>query len=162
MNPLGEVREVPVTLELVARLPLEGESTVRFEDRMVRREVFDRTDVAFRARDGAELLASGMSLDGPPTEAVLDLSYGPRLREGQPVPFEARLRAPAPDGPAFPAWGRNLALGVLLLLLLGLATRSRGRLLSGEWAKVKRRRARASTQTRPGREPDPADDEPDG
>ncbi|MCZ7683347.1 MAG: hypothetical protein M5U28_32990 [Sandaracinaceae bacterium] len=64
LEPVGRVRAVPVTVELVARLPLEGgRQTVRITDRMVRREVYDRTDVAFRVRDGASLVASGAETD---------------------------------------------------------------------------------------------------
>jgi hypothetical protein len=62
LDPLGAVRRVPVTVEMVAHLPLDArDHHVVVRDRMVRREVFDRTDVSFRAHDGAELVHSGAS-----------------------------------------------------------------------------------------------------
>ena len=45
MDPIGPVRAVPVTVEMVAHLPLSARAhRVVVRDRMVRREVFDRTD----------------------------------------------------------------------------------------------------------------------
>lgn len=96
LDPLGEVREVPVTVEMVARFELAGgEQTVRVEDRMVRREVFERTDVAFRVRDDAELLASGST--ETPSEPILDLSYGPSFQQGEPVVLTTLLTTPLPE-----------------------------------------------------------------
>ncbi|HHH29262.1 MAG TPA: hypothetical protein ENK57_13090, partial [Polyangiaceae bacterium] len=58
-EPIGAVRPVPLTLEVVARFELEGgDETVTIVDRMVRREVFERTDVAFQIRGGAGLVQS--------------------------------------------------------------------------------------------------------
>jgi hypothetical protein len=69
MDPIGEVRAVPVTVEMVAHLPLsDREHRVVVRDRMVRREVFDRTDVAFRAHDGAELVHAGPNSEPPDVE----------------------------------------------------------------------------------------------
>jgi hypothetical protein len=69
MDPIGAVRSAPVTVEMVAHLPLtEREHRVVVRDRMVRREVFDRTDVAFRAHDGAELVRCGPSAEPPDVE----------------------------------------------------------------------------------------------
>ncbi len=127
LDPLGPVRRAPVTVEMVARAPLAGGvQTLAFEDRMVRREVFDRTDVAFRARDGAELLASGIGAD--PGEPVLDLSYGPGFEAGAPVRLTAVARTAARD--ASGPWPIVAGLGLLVGLGLGVA-----------W--VVRRRARA-------------------
>jgi hypothetical protein len=109
-DPVGPVRAVPVTVEMIARLELDGEQTVTIEDRMVRREAYDRTDVAFRARDGAELLASGA--DPSPSDVVEDLAYGASFRDGEPVTLTAVLRTPERP-PAVP-WGGVLA-GVALL-----------------------------------------------
>ncbi|MCA9609658.1 MAG: hypothetical protein KC619_28865 [Myxococcales bacterium] len=117
-EPIGAVRATPLTVEMVARFELEGgEQTVRFEDRMVRREVFERTDVAFDVRDGAELLESGVNgeADGP----TPDLMYGGTFRAGQPVPLYARLRTPAPEpapeGSMLWRWG-----GAVVAIALGL------------------------------------------
>jgi len=126
-EPIGAVRRTPLTIEMIARFELEGEQTVRFEDRMVRREVFDRTDVAFRTRDGARLLASGV--EGEADQPTTDLSYPGSFREGaESVPLIARVstpsirpaswwsRAPWWSGPAF-------ALGVLIVGLVVRAAR---------------------------------------
>lgn len=113
MSPIGPVRRAPVTLEMVARFTLDGgEQRLRLEDRMVRRQVFDRTDVAFRVRDGAELLSSGVDPGADPT---LDLSYGPRFREGEPIPLHATVRTPetGPD-PAVYAVGGGAAIALLV------------------------------------------------
>ena len=61
LDPTGPISARPATVEMVARLPLpEGQHRITLRDRM-RRETFDRTDVAFRAREGAELVAGGAS-----------------------------------------------------------------------------------------------------
>ncbi|HJL14495.1 MAG TPA: hypothetical protein RMH99_02495 [Sandaracinaceae bacterium LLY-WYZ-13_1] len=112
-EPIGEVREVPVTLELVAHLALDGEQTVALEDRMVRREVFDRTDVAFRAREGAELLASGAEAE--PSEPIPDLAYGPTFRGGEPVTLTAVVRTPERP-PEVPWIGLGIAGGLVAVL----------------------------------------------
>lgn len=79
LDPLGAVRRVPVTVEMVAHIPLDGrDHHVLVRDRMVRREVFDRTDVSFRAHDGAELVASGAT--ETPITIEEDLGF---TREGE-------------------------------------------------------------------------------
>jgi len=125
LDPLGPVRAVPVTLEMVARLPLEGgEQTITFEDRMVRREVFDRTDVAFRVRDGATLVASGD--DEAPTEPVEDLYYLGDFRAGAPIPLTAVVTTPEPPS-STPWWlvalGAVVAGGAAFALRTALARR---------------------------------------
>ncbi|MGE0791531.1 MAG: hypothetical protein AB7S26_38000 [Sandaracinaceae bacterium] len=118
LQPADRVAAVPVTVELVGRFTLGGgEERVRFEDRMVRREVFDRTDVAFRARDGAELLACGTA-DPDPTDAALDLAYGADFRDGAPVPFLARVRTPEA---AITWWPYAIGGSVLAVALAALA-----------------------------------------
>jgi hypothetical protein len=115
-DPVGAVRPVPVTVEMIARLELEGEQTVTIEDRMVRREVFDRTDVAFRAREGAELLASGA--DDAPSEVIEDLAYGASFRDGEPVTLTAVVRTP--ERPLEVPWvwvllgGAGLVIGLVV------------------------------------------------
>jgi hypothetical protein len=117
LEPTGRVRRTAVTVEMVAVLELAGgEQTVTIEDRMVRRAVFDRTDVAFRTRDGAELLASGAG--EAPTEAIEDFTYAADFREGQPVELRAILRTPAPE-PELPwPW---IAAAAALAILAGTA-----------------------------------------
>lgn len=118
LDPVGQVRPVPVNVEMVAHIPLEGgRHTVSVVDRM-RREVFDRTDVAFRARDGAELVASGMTAE--PTAPVPALAYGPDLPspDGAPI-LTAIVEVDGPPDEGFPwlVW----ALAGTLLLVAGLA-----------------------------------------
>lgn len=125
LDPLGTVREVPVTVEMVARFELAGgEQTVRFEDRMVRREVFERTDVAFRVRDDAELLASGST--EAPEEPVLDLAYGPTFQAGEPVALIARVATPEPE-PTMPTWLLPAAAVLALVIVVGLVIARRRR-----------------------------------
>ena len=73
------------------RATSDREHTIAYDDRMVRRETFDRTDVAFQAHDGAELLACG------PGDAPADCSE-PEIaivRGGaSPERFTARVRYP--------------------------------------------------------------------
>lgn len=122
LEPIGTVRATPLTVEMVARFELAGgEQTVAFVDHMVRREVFERTDVAFDVRDGAELVASGIegAADGP----TPDLMYGGTFRPGEPVSLVATLRTPPPEAPAAAApWRWIVALGVALVAGIGLLT----------------------------------------
>lgn len=119
MEPLGPVGPTPLTVEITAHLPLtRREHVVRFRDHM-RREVFDRTDVAFRAHDGAELTACGPGED--PTGAQNDLSFGSGASsDAPPDALTARLRFPrrtdaSPSLVAVPA--SLVALGVVLFAL---------------------------------------------
>lgn len=115
MEPIGRVQAVPVTIELVARLELEGgRQTLRLTDAMVRREVYDRTDVAFRVRDDARLVASGAGPD--PDEPELDLAFGPQTNRTPPQMLTAVLETPerASD---WPRWLLPV-LGVLTLAWL--------------------------------------------
>lgn len=98
LDPIGRTRGVPLTAELVAHIPLEGgEHTITFRDEMPRREAFDRTDVAFRARDGAELIASGAG--EAPTSPTPELSYGPNGIGRGPAVLTAVIRVPGDPGP---------------------------------------------------------------
>ena len=120
IDPIGAVRETPLTVEMVARLPLEaGRHTITMRDRM-RREPFDRTDVAFDTREGATLIASG--LDESPSSPTPRLAYGPDLPgpdTGHPI--TAIVEVPGdPSSAAQRSW--SWALGVAVgLLILGAA-----------------------------------------
>ncbi len=122
LEPTGAVRATPLTVEMVARFELAGgEQTVTIVDRMVRREVFERTDVAFDVRDGAELVASGIAgeADGP----TPDLMYGGTFRPGEPVSLVATLRTPPPEvPPGSPPWALIAVAGVALVAGFGLLT----------------------------------------
>jgi len=111
--PIGSVRRVPVTVEMVARFELGGgEETVGLEDRMVRREVFERTDVRFQIRGDAELVRSGV--EGDDADATEELAYGGSFRGGQPVPIRAVIRTPRRRTP-WPWWWVAGPLGVAAL-----------------------------------------------
>lgn len=129
-EPIGAVRATPLTVEMVARFELAGgEHTVRLVDRMVRREVFERTDVAFEVRDGAELLASGV--EGEPREPTPELVYGSAFRPGEPVPLVVELRTPPPEAPSGSpplAWiGAGAGAAAIALGALLAAARRRAR-----------------------------------
>ncbi len=129
-EPIGAVRATPLTVEMVARFELAGgEQTVRLVDRMVRREVFERTDVAFDVRDGAQLLASGV--EGELREPTPELVYGSDFRPGEPVPLVVELRTPAPEPrPAsrpLPWIGAGVGAVAIALVALLAAVRRRRR-----------------------------------
>lgn len=93
LDPIGPVAATPLTVEITAHLPLTGrEHVVRVRDHM-RREVFDRTDVAFRAHDGAEIVSCGPGEE--PTGTQNDFSYGTAAGgDAPPDVLTARLRFP--------------------------------------------------------------------
>ncbi|MDQ3032603.1 MAG: hypothetical protein M3Y87_09320 [Myxococcota bacterium] len=113
LDPIGRVRPIGLTIEMVAHLPVEArEHAIVLEDRMVRREIFDRTDVAFRAHDGAELVACGATPDPAGCETP-DLAFA---GDGaQPSTYGARVRYP---GRADRAHGWWIAIIALLAALI--------------------------------------------
>jgi hypothetical protein len=123
LDPLGEVRRVPVTVEMVAHLPVDGrEHRIAVRDAMVRREVFDRTDVSFRAHDGAELVVSGAVED--PMAIEEDLGF---VRGDAPLErLVAVVRYPARTGVALRAAAVLAGSTLATALLAFLATRRRG------------------------------------
>jgi hypothetical protein len=125
LSPLGPVQAVPGVVEMVARVPLDGgRHTLVVRDRM-RPEVADRTDVAFRARDGVEIVASGMSEE--PDRVLPDLAYGPDLVEaGKADAITVILDVPGPSRRE-----RVTLYGGLVLLVL---------LAGGSWIALRRRR----------------------
>jgi hypothetical protein len=124
LEPVGPVGRRAVTVELVAHVPLEGpEHTVVLTDGMVGRERFDRTDVAFRARQGGMLMACGTERE-PADCATQDLGFvrGSAL----PTRYTARLRfpgrtLPAPFARALRVARDHVTLGAGALLLAGMA-----------------------------------------
>lgn len=114
LDPPGEVRAVPGAVEMVARISLDGgEHRIVLRDGM-RRETFDRTDVAFTAQPGGEVLRAGA---GPnPPEAATHLAFDAGT-EVTPETFVVELRA------AGMSMATKLALGggalVALLAALG-------------------------------------------
>jgi hypothetical protein len=126
MEPLGAVAPTPLTVEITAHLPVTGrDHEVRFRDHM-RREVFDRTDVAFRAHDGAELVTCGPG--EAPTERATDTAFGSALggeRAADPDTFTARLRYPRRSEGG--ATNVALALGVFVVVVLAAGLYQRRR-----------------------------------
>jgi len=124
LEPTGPVVRTPLTLELVAHLPTDGmEHVVSFRDAMVRREVYDRTDVAFRGHEGAELVVAGIG------EAPVDVEEELALtgREGAEV-FTARIRYPERTwiGTRPPAQiGAALGGVAVVIVAIGVARRRR-------------------------------------
>jgi hypothetical protein len=111
MEPIGPVAPSALTVEITAHLAVTGqEHVVRFRDHM-RREVFERTDVAFRAHDGAELVVAGVG--DAPVELTRDLAFGSG-EAGAPDTFTARIRFPRHDAPTRVT---PLALGALATLV---------------------------------------------
>ena len=135
LEPVGPVGRRAVTVELVAHVPLEGpEHTVVLTDGMVGRERFDRTDVAFRARQGAMLMACGTERE-PVGCATQDLGFvrGSAL----PTRYTARLRfpgrtLPAPFARALRVARDHVTLAAGALLLAGVAVAT--------WNRTRRRR----------------------
>lgn len=114
LDPIGAVRPTPVTVEMVARFELGGgEETVRIEDRMVRREAYDRTDVAFRVRGEAQLVRSGVG--EAPSEPMEDVAYGREIAPDAPVVLTAVVETPPRRG-----WLPWLGLGAAAFALLAL------------------------------------------
>jgi hypothetical protein len=119
LDPVGPIRSLPATVEMVARVPLPGgRHTVRFRDRM-RREAFDRTDVVFRVRDGAELIASGPG--EAPEGLTRELAFGPQLgASAAGEAFTCVVRLPEPEGAPTPWWA-VLAVGVVVIVAVAAA-----------------------------------------
>lgn len=126
LDPIGSVADVPVSVEVVAHVPTSGrEHVIVFEDRMVRSEVFDRTDVVFEARDGAELLASG--LGEAVTERRTRLAFAGRRAASNT--YSARIRYPnRAERPHPMLVAAFVALGALTLIGFAIhAARTRHR-----------------------------------
>jgi hypothetical protein len=76
--------------------------------------VADRTDVAFRARDGAELVATGM---GETDRVIADMAYGPQLvAAGKADAITAVVDVPGMSQAG--RWGLFVALGLLVAVAL--------------------------------------------
>jgi hypothetical protein len=117
-DPIGPIGDVPATVEMVGRIPLEGgRHRIAVADRM-RREAFDRTDVAFRARERARLVASGA--EESPADRVDALAYGPELA-GDDLVLTALFELPEASGAASPSSPTAIALTLLAVgVLVGL------------------------------------------
>ena len=119
LDPIGRVAAVPVTVEMVAHIPVSArQSRIVVHDRMVRRETYDRTEIAFRAHDGAELLRSGGVPD--PQGREVDLACG--RTTGVPTPEVLTMDVLYPDRsePTEP-WAYAAACCAVVALGLGVA-----------------------------------------
>ncbi len=98
LAPLGVIHPEALTVEMVARIPLgPGEHTIRIQDRMDLSR-FERTDIAFRTRDGIALVASDL---GPNPDAVhTDLYYASNWDPRGGRFITARVRVPYGKFPA--------------------------------------------------------------
>ncbi|MCB9656270.1 MAG: hypothetical protein R3B40_08925 [Polyangiales bacterium] len=90
MQPIGPVSAVDGAVEMVGEFVLDGgEHLVSVADDMPR-DAFDRTDLSFRARDAATLLASGIG------EFPTELTEHGSVHRDTPYPeaFSMRVRVP--------------------------------------------------------------------
>ena len=118
LDPVGPVGDQPLSVEMVAHVALSrGRHTLTISDRM-RNDAIDRTDVAFRARDGAELRASGIG--SAPTRVVTDLAFA-GARRGDLTAVVVVPGATAGSRPAAPASTRSTSLLSLLWLAIPIA-----------------------------------------
>ncbi|MBX7193385.1 MAG: hypothetical protein K1X94_15125 [Sandaracinaceae bacterium] len=112
LDPIGPVASVPVSAEMVAHLPVTTrDASIVVSDRMVRRDTYDRTEVAFRGHDGAQVIVSGAGR--APSQRELDLAFGPSA--GEPMPDEISMRVRYPERPEpTPPWAWPVAGGALV------------------------------------------------
>jgi len=126
LDPLGPIAAQPVTVEMVAHVPLEGgEHTLGVRDTMDLARL-ERTDVVFRARDGATLLRAGAG--ERPRDLEPELSFGRDYAPRGGRVFAAAVRTPEePRGGGAVALLALAALGLLALLgaLVALVARRR-------------------------------------
>lgn len=116
-DPLGAVRPVNGTVEMVARLPLDGgEHTIALADDM-RLESLERTDVRLTAEPPVELLAAGPGAEPPADEVVEDFYYG---NDSRAAPDAVSLRVNVPGWTRWQRWS-FLGGGVLVVLLAVVA-----------------------------------------
>ena len=132
MQPLGAISARDGSVEMVGVFELEGgEQEIVVRDGM-RTETFDRTDLSFRARDGARLIASGVGpLVSEPLEQLSmrgGTSEAPELRmrvhATAPPPRTAEERSDRMDSGRFGPW---LVLGGIGCLALAFIARRRAR-----------------------------------
>lgn len=124
-EPIGVVRPEPGTVEMVGTFPLGGgEHAIAVRDGM-RIEPYDRTDVAFRAREPALLVASGIGSTSP-REVLADAAYGRDLPADERV-LEAKVRLPDDALPLWPLVAGVCAV-VVAIVAAGVLRRRRLRI----------------------------------
>jgi hypothetical protein len=122
LEPIGPVAATPLTVEITAHLPVtQREHVIRFRDHM-RREVFDRTDVAFRAHDGAELVSCGGGED--PQGVLNDLSF---TADGTDAPDVLTAHVRYPSRSASSPLTVAVPVAIVVVLAVGLVVWRRRR-----------------------------------
>ena len=118
MQPVGEIVATEGSVEMVGVFALDGGEQVLFvEDRMPM-QGFERTDLSFRVRDGATLVASGVGRS--PTESVEHVS----VHRGAPYPGAFSMRVRVPPRPlsfqkrftSLLPWGASALAGIVMVL----------------------------------------------
>jgi hypothetical protein len=118
LDPIGRVAAVPVTVEMVAHLPVSSRhARIVVRDQMVRRETYDRTEIAFRAHDGAEVVHAGGVAE--PTARELDLACG--RTTGVPMPDVLAMDVLYPERPEPSSPWAYIGVGVTVAALTSLA-----------------------------------------
>ena len=116
MQPIGEVASVDGAVELVGRFVVpggaEGPVSLAVRDGM-RVETFDRTDISFRARDGAELRATGLGESAPADESDWRVAAGIAIlgTRGYPGSFHALVGVPSAPDEAIETAARAASMG---------------------------------------------------
>ena len=117
LDPVGRVAAVPVTVEMVAHIPVTTRhARIVVRDQMVRRETYDRTEIAFRGHDGAEVVHAGGVAE--PTARELDLACG--RTTGVPMPEVLTMDVVYPERPEPTSPWMYVAASVLAAALASL------------------------------------------
>jgi len=125
-DPLGAVRPVSGTVEMVAHHPLDGgEHTLVLSDAM-RLESLERTDVRLTVEPPVELLAAGPGAEPEGEDIARDFYYG---NDSRAAPEAVSLRVKVPGWTRFERWsfGGAAALTVLLAIVAWWRVRKRPR-----------------------------------
>jgi hypothetical protein len=130
-DPLGAVRPVSGTVEMVAHHPLDGgEHTIALSDEM-RLESLERTDVRLTVESPVELLAAGPGAERTADDDIIeDFYYG---NDSRAAPDAVSLRVKVPGWSRFERWSfaGAAAFTVLLAILAWWRVRKRPRPPSG-------------------------------
>jgi len=113
-DPLGAVRPVNGTVEMVAHLPLDGgEHTIVLSDEM-RLESLERTDVRLTAEPPVEILSAGPGAERTTDDEVVeDFYYG---NDSRAAPDALSLRVKVPGWTRWQRWS-FVGGGALVVLL---------------------------------------------
>jgi len=111
LEPIGPIAAQPLTVEMIAHVAIAGgEHRVSVRDTMDLAR-FERTDVAFHARDGATLLRAGLGAE--PRELERELSFGREFSPAGGRVFTSVVTTPEDE--TSPLW--FVAIGAALLVI---------------------------------------------